>query len=80
MHQMKSYLQTIDKSNTRFYAKLGDIASMNQTKYIEGNGEFLNYLSSKIASPQSQRQNLQIKYQQLQNRINLYLALGYSFI
>jgi len=76
----ESYLQTIDKSNTQILRQTRDIASMNQTKYIEGNGEFLNYLSSKIASLQSQRQNLQIKYQQLQNRINLYLALGYSFI
>jgi multidrug efflux system outer membrane protein len=75
-----SYLQTIRNSNTQVLNQAEEIASMNQTKYIEGNGAFLNYLSAKIASLQSQREHLQINYNQLKNRINLYLALGYSFI
>lgn len=76
----ESYLQSIHKSNTQILNQTKDIASINQIKYIEGNGDFLNFLSSKISSIQSQRQNLQIKYNQLKNRIHLYLALGYSFI
>jgi multidrug efflux system outer membrane protein len=75
-----SYLQTIRNSNTQVLNQAEEIASMNQTKYIEGNGAFLYYLSAKIASLQSQREHLQINYNQLKNRINLYLALGYSFI
>ena len=76
----ESYLQNIHKSNTLRLHQTKDIAAINKTKYIEGNGEFLNYLSSKITSIESQRQNLQIKYNKLNNRIHLYLALGYSFI
>ena len=76
----ESYLQDIHKSNTLVLDQTKDIAAINKTKYKEGNGEFLNYLTSKIALVQSQRQNLQIKYNKLKNRINLYLALGYSFI
>ena len=76
----ESYLQNIRNSTTKVLNQAEDIAFINQTKYREGNGEFLNYLSAEIASLQSQRQNLQIKYNQLKNRINLYLALGYSFI
>ena len=76
----ESYLQNIHKSNTRIFTQTKDIASINQTKYIEGSGEFLNYIDAEISALQSERQNLQIKYNQLQNRINLYLALGYSFI
>ena len=76
----ESYLQDIYKSNTLVLDQTKDIAAINKTKYKEGNGEFLNYLSSKIALVQSQRQNLQLKYNKLKNRINLYLALGYSFI
>ena len=76
----ESYLQDIHKSNTLVLDQTKDIAAINKTKYKEGNGEFLNYLSSKIALVQSQRQNLQLKYNKLKNRINLYLALGYSFI
>ena len=76
----ESYLQDIYKSNTLALDLNKDIATINKTKYKEGNGEFLNYLSSKIALVQSQRQNLQLKYNKLKNRINLYLALGYSFI
>ena len=76
----ESYLQNIHKSNTLRLNQTKDIAAINKTKYIEGNGEFLNYLSSKIASIEAQRQNLQIKYNKLNNRIHLYLALGYSFI
>lgn len=76
----ESYLQNIHKSNTQILLQTKDIAAINKTKYKEGNGEFLNYLSSKIALVQSQRQNLQLKYNKLKNRINLYLALGYSFI
>ena len=76
----ESYLQNIHKSNTHIFTQTKDIASINQTKYIEGSGEFLNYIDTEISALQSERQNLQIKYNQLQNRINLYLALGYSFI
>ena len=76
----ESYLRNIYKSNTHIYTQTKDIASINQTKYIEGSGEFLNYIDAEISTLQSERQNLQIKYNQLQNRINLYLALGYSFI
>lgn len=76
----ESYLQNIHKSNSQILLQTKDIAAINKTKYKEGNGEFLNYLSSKIALVQSQRQNLQLKYNKLKNRINLYLALGYSFI
>ena len=76
----ESYLQDIHKSNTLVLDQTKDIAAINKMKYKEGNGEFLNYLSSKIAVVQSQRQNLQLKYNKLKNRINLYLALGYSFI
>ena len=76
----ESYLQNIHKSNTHIFTQTKDIASINQTKYIEGSGEFLNYIDAEISALQSERQNLQIKYNQLQNRINLYLALGYSFI
>ena len=76
----ESYLQDTHKSNTLVLDQTKDIAAINKTKYKEGNGEFLNYLSSKIALVQSQRQNLQLKYNKLKNRINLYLALGYSFI
>ena len=76
----ESYLRSIQKSNTQILSQSKDIASINQTKYREGNSDFLNYLSAEMAFLQSQRQNLQIKYNQIQNRINLYLALGYSFI
>ena len=76
----ESYLQDIHKSNTLVLDQTKEIAAINKTKYKEGNGEFLNYLSSKITLVQSQRQNLQLKYNKLKNRINLYLALGYSFI
>ena len=72
----ESYLQDIHKSNTLVLDQTKDIAAINKTKYKEGNGEFLNYLSSKIALVQSQRQNLQLKYNKLKNRINLYLALA----
>ena len=78
--QMKAICKTFHKSNTLILDQTKDITAINKTKYKEGNGEFLNYLSSKIALVQSQRQNLQLKYNKLKNRINLYLALGYSFI
>ena len=76
----ESYLQDIHKLNTLALDQTKDIVAINETKYKEGNGEFLDYLSSKITLVQSQRQNLQLKYDKLNNRINLYLALGYSFI
>ena len=76
----ESYLQNIHKSNTLILLQTKDIAAINKTKYIKGTGEFLDYLDSEISSVQTKRKNLEIKYNKLKNRINLYLALGYSFI
>lgn len=76
----ESYLQTIQNSNQQILKQTETIASINHTQYIVGNGEFLNYLNGRIAALQAKRENLQIQHNQLQNRINLYLALGYSFI
>ena len=76
----ESNLQNIHKSDTLVLLHTKDIATINKTKYIEGTGEFLDYLDSEISSVQSKRRNLEIKYNKLKNRINLYLALGYSFI
>ena len=70
----------VQNSNTLVLKQTKNIASIFQTKYIEGSSDFLNHLNTKISALESERQNLQIKYNQLQNRINLYLALGYSFI
>ena len=76
----ESYLKVVQNSNTLVLNQTKNIASIFQTKYIEGSSDFLNHLNTKISALESERQNLQIKYNQLQNRINLYLALGYSFI
>lgn len=53
---------------------------ISQSKYIKGSADFRMYLNTHINALKSQRLNLQMKHEQLQNRINLYLALGYSFI
>ena len=76
----ESNLKTIQDSNSLILSQTKNIASIVQTKYKVGSSDFLEYLNSQISTLQSERQNLQIKYNQLQNRINLYLALGYSFI
>ena len=76
----ESNLKTIQDSNSLILSQTKNIASIVQTKYKVGSSDFLEYLNSQISALQSERQNLQIKYNQLQNRINLYLALGYSFI
>ena len=56
------------------------ILEISESEYTKGYADFRDYLNTRINALKSERLNLQIKHEQLQNRINLYLALGYSFI
>ena len=55
------------------------IAEIQKSKYMNGNVEFLDFLNSQIQLLKSKQENLKIQHNHLQNRINLHLALGYSF-
>ncbi len=56
------------------------IAALQKAKYRKGSAEFTTFLEAEILALQGASQYLQLQFDQLQNRVNLYLALGYSFV
>ena len=78
-------------SNERYYMEIKasqksildnskSIANIHESNYYSGNLDSLIYDKSKLGLIQSEIDHLKILHDQLQNRINLHLALGYSFI
>lgn len=76
----EAYLKKERTLNNQQLQQALSVFEISQSKYINGSADFRMYLNTHLNALKSQRLNLQIKHEQLQNRINLYLALGYSFI
>ena len=69
--------------NTLTQSRLDDkerIAALQKAKYCKGSVNFTTFLEAEIRAIQGASQYLQLQFDQLQNRVNLYLALGYSFV
>lgn len=56
------------------------IAALQKAKYQKGSVDFTTFLEAELRALQGASQYLQLQFDQLQNRVNLYLALGYSFV
>ena len=56
------------------------IAALQKAKYRKGSTDLTTFLEAEILALQGASQYLQLQFDQLQNRVNLYLALGYSFV
>ena len=76
----EAYLKKERALNNQQLQQALSVFEISQSKYIKGSADFRMYLNTHLNALKSQRLNLQMKHEQLQNRINLYLALGYSFI
>jgi outer membrane protein TolC len=76
----EAYLKKERALNNQQLQQALSIFEISQSKYINGSADFRMYLNTHLNALKSQRLNLKMKHEQLQNRINLYLALGYSFI
>ena len=75
----ESYYLDLKKSSNLILCQNHRIADITKSKYINGNAEFLDFLNAQIRLLKSKQENLKIQHDHLQNRINLHLALGYSF-
>ena len=76
----ESYLSKERHSNDQQLKQAREIARINKESYIEGHGDFLTFMNAFINALNAERMHLQIKRSQLENRIQIYHALGESFI
>lgn len=74
------YLYEERSSNDRQVNHALEGALISKENYKRGNEDFLSYMNALINVLNMKRENLQIKRLQLENRIDLYHALGESFI
>lgn len=76
----ESYLSRERHSNDQQLKQAREIARINKESYINGHGDFLTLMNAFINVLNAERMHLQIKRSQLENRIQIYHALGESFV
>lgn len=76
----EAYYQRILISTQLSLSQKEHIAAIQKAKYRTGSDNFSTYLEAELHALKGASQYLQLQFDQFQNRVSLYTALGYSFV